>query len=647
MLLYLLAVVVIAVVGGMAVALARRGRGRAADQLLLRRARCTRSTSPHGEQALALGRLRRRRGGRQRRGRARRPPRARRRARARRGRDAVGARRRRPRRAARRCTAILERARETFGMESVALKAREHAARRLGRRRARRLGAAGRGGAAALRRPDRHRAAAGRPRPGAVRRGPARAAGLRRGRADRLRGPAAERAGAARRASSPPSTASAPRCSRPSATTCARRWPGSRRRSAACARPTSSWSDERARRAAGDDRGVGRPARRGRRATCSTPAGCRPARCSVQAAPVALDEVVGAALLAVPGARGARRRSTCPRTCRSCSADPGLLERVLANLLDNALRHGGGGGRSRSRAAAGEPRARSSRSSTTGRGVPADAARAAVRAVPAPRRPRHAPGVGLGLAVARGFVEAMGGALVADALRGGGLTMRLRLPLAPMTRVLSSTTSPACARRSRSTCARAATRSTPRPTARRRSRPRRSHPPDVVVLDLGLPGHGRRRRDRGPARLEPARRSSCCPRAPAQGDKVVALDAGADDYVTKPFGMDELLARLRAALRRSGDATADAPVVETDELHASTSPPSRRATPAARRSGSRPTEWHLLEVLVRNEGKLVSQRAAAAGGLGARATRPRRTTCASTWRSCAASSSPTRPTRAT
>ena len=52
----------------------------------------------------------------------------------------------------------------------------------------------------------------------------------------------------------------------------------------------------------------------------------------------------------------------------------------------------------------------------------------------------------------------------------------------------------------------------------------------------------------------------------AEQDKVVALDAGADDYVTKPFGMDELLARLRAALRRTPTAT-EAPVVETDELH--------------------------------------------------------------------------------
>ena len=75
------------------------------------------------------------------------------------------------------------------------------------------------------------------------------------------------------------------------------------------------------------------------------------------------------------------------------------------------------------------------------------------------------------------------------------------------------------------------------------------HPPDAVILDLGLPGisgldviHGLRGWSRVPILILSARE--------AQAEKVAALDAGADDYVTKPFGMDELLARLRAALRR-------------------------------------------------------------------------------------------------
>ena len=88
-------------------------------------------------------------------------------------------------------------------------------------------------------------------------------------------------------------------------------------------------------------------------------------------------------------------------------------------------------------------------------------------------------------------------------------------------------------------------------------------------------------------------------------DKVEALDAGADDYVTKPFGMDELLARLRAMTRRSGDHD-EQPVVifgrTTVDLAA------RRVTIAGDDVRLTPTEWHLLEVLVRHPGKLLSQR---------------------------------------
>jgi two-component system KDP operon response regulator KdpE len=91
-------------------------------------------------------------------------------------------------------------------------------------------------------------------------------------------------------------------------------------------------------------------------------------------------------------------------------------------------------------------------------------------------------------------------------------------------------------------------------------------------------------------------------------DKVTALDAGADDYVTKPFGMDELIARLRAAVRRAAPADGEdiAVVVAAGSL----------AVDLARKKVSRngvdvrltPTEWHVLEVLVRNRGRLVEQR---------------------------------------
>jgi two-component system KDP operon response regulator KdpE len=126
-----------------------------------------------------------------------------------------------------------------------------------------------------------------------------------------------------------------------------------------------------------------------------------------------------------------------------------------------------------------------------------------------------------------------------------------------------------------------------------------------VILDLGLPDmdgvrviEGLRGWSRAPIIVLSARG--------AQQDKVVALDAGADDYVTKPFGMDELLARLRASLRRTPEA-ADAPVVDTGSFTIDLA-----AKQAHVRGGDpvrlTPTEWHLLEILIRHEGKLVSQR---------------------------------------
>ncbi len=130
------------------------------------------------------------------------------------------------------------------------------------------------------------------------------------------------------------------------------------------------------------------------------------------------------------------------------------------------------------------------------------------------------------------------------------------------------------------------------------------HHPDAVILDLGLPGidgidvvRGLRGWSRVPILVLSARGGEAA--------KVAALDAGADDYVTKPFGMDELLARLRAALRRMTPAEEEA-TVETADFSVDL------ANRQVRRGGEvvhlTPTEWHVLEVLVRHPGKLVSQR---------------------------------------
>src|SRR6478609_6351717 len=131
------------------------------------------------------------------------------------------------------------------------------------------------------------------------------------------------------------------------------------------------------------------------------------------------------------------------------------------------------------------------------------------------------------------------------------------------------------------------------------------HHPDVVVLDLGLPAmsgidviRGLRGWSEVPIIVLSAR--------DAERDKIAALDAGADDYVTKPFGMGELLARLRAATRRSAPAPEDEPTVTTDDFAIDLM--AKRASRDGEEIRLTPTEWHLVEILVRNPGRLVSQR---------------------------------------
>ncbi|TDC83912.1 response regulator [Micromonospora sp. KC606] len=134
-----------------------------------------------------------------------------------------------------------------------------------------------------------------------------------------------------------------------------------------------------------------------------------------------------------------------------------------------------------------------------------------------------------------------------------------------------------------------------------------SHPPDLVVLDLGLPDlhgvdviRGLRGWTTVPIIVLSGRAGS--------DDKVTALDAGADDYVTKPFGIDELLARIRAVTRRhSHDTEAPGPTARigrhTVDLAARTV--TRDDGAAVRLT---PTQWGVLEQLLRNPGKLITQR---------------------------------------
>ena len=321
---------------------------------------------------------------------------------------------------------------------------------------------------------------------------------------------------------------------------------------------------------------------------------------SVRSEPVALDEVIGAAVLAVPGA-AERVTVDVPEDLPLVQADADLLERVLANLLDNAVRHGADRGEIEVSAIAGAESAKL-KVVDHGPGVPPDQREGHVRAVPATRRQRRS----------RRRPRADGRTRIHGSdgrCSHRGRVIRRRIDHAAstaareMTRVLIVEDEPGLRKalainlraRKYDVTAAADGRAALAGAARK--------PPDVVVLDLGLPDmdgteviEGLRGWSQAPIIVLSARDE--------QDDKVIALDAGADDYMTKPFGMDELLARLRAALRRSG-RDPEAPVVKTASFSIDLG-----AKQARTNAGSvhlTPTEWHLLEVLIRHEGKLVSR----------------------------------------
>ena len=133
----------------------------------------------------------------------------------------------------------------------------------------------------------------------------------------------------------------------------------------------------------------------------------------------------------------------------------------------------------------------------------------------------------------------------------------------------------------------------------------RDHEPDVVILDLGLPDSD------GLTVIETVRRTAAVPIIvlSSRGDesgKVAALDLGADDYLTKPFGMDELLARMRAALRHQLQVQGERPVFRTGEL--SVDLVRRIVKTGEREVKLSPKEYELLRVLVQHAGKVLTHR---------------------------------------
>ncbi|BCW11849.1 DNA-binding response regulator [Arthrobacter sp. NtRootA4] len=126
----------------------------------------------------------------------------------------------------------------------------------------------------------------------------------------------------------------------------------------------------------------------------------------------------------------------------------------------------------------------------------------------------------------------------------------------------------------------------------------------VMILDLGLPDMD------GNAVIAAVREWSAVPilvlsARHGSNDKVEALDAGADDYITKPFGLEELLARLRALLRRNTEPSEEITRVETSSFTVDLG--KRQITKAGQDVRMTPTEWNILDILVRNPDKLITQ----------------------------------------
>ncbi len=316
-----------------------------------------------------------------------------------------------------------------------------------------------------------------------------------------------------------------------------------------------------------------------------------------------MDELVSQALAGL-GAEAGRVRLEIGSETPPVEVDAAQVERVLANLLDNALKYSPPGSFVLLRA---EPGATELRIHVidSGAGLPDEQRDALFQPF---RRGAAGHGSGLGLAIARGFAEANGGRLWAQDDPGGGASRPLAAAgratgggAGMSARVLVVDDEPQILRALRTSLHGAGYDVETAETAEGALAALAANPPDAVVLDLVLPDGS------GTAVCRELRTWSSAPVIVLsvvgdEAEKVAALDAGADDYVTKPFGIDELLARLRAALRRA-DAPAE-PVVEIDELRIDLE--KRAVSVGGEPVQLTPHEFALLRVLARNPGKLLT-----------------------------------------
>ena len=321
--------------------------------------------------------------------------------------------------------------------------------------------------------------------------------------------------------------------------------------------------------------------------------------------PVDLTEAVETRPPSGPRAsRAAASGATSPARLPAPRLDPALLDQVLGNLLDNALKFSGPAGQVAGAAPGGRGRRWRSSSRTTDPAsrpptCTASSTRSSARAAPT-ASPRAR---GLGLAICRGLVARHG-----RADRGGKPHQgRARHPhdaqVPGMSDAGPASWSWTTSRRSIASSARRW-----RPPATRRCGPRRrrrgcgsrrERSPAAGAARPWLARHGRPAGDPAPARLQPRRRSSSSRRATRRRRRSRALDAGADDYVEKPFALGELLARMRVLRSRRATAPLDEPKSAScrSARWNSTSPAGSRGSTAASRCSLTPREWDLLAAL--------------------------------------------------
>ena len=267
------------------------------------------------------------------------------------------------------------------------------------------------------------------------------------------------------------------------------------------------------------------------------------------------------------GERAARVEVTLPDEPAIARVDAPQVERALVNLIENALKY----------SPADEPvrvlvAVHGSygvvRVIDHGPGIAGDEADRIFEPFHRGRSAGSVRGAGLGLAIARGFAEASGGRVWVESRDGQGATFTLELPLAEAVlvtgpRILVVDDEQQILRALRTSLRAAGYEVETADTAEGALAAAAMRPPEAVILDLVLPdGSG----------IDVCRELRTWSSAPVivlsavgdEAEKVAALDAGADDYVTKPVGIDELLARLRAALRRAGPP--GEPVIAVGEL---------------------------------------------------------------------------------